>query len=352
MEGIQHRGRYLLIAKEVRLWRIDQGDFLKELKKSKLDLEKRIESWLEYDISIISNELMVIGRQVETDFGGIIDLLCLDNNGDVAIVELKRDKTPREITAQALDYASWVKELDSDKIIEIANSYLRDKMTFEEAFKNKFGEDFPDIINERHKIIIVASEIDSSSERIIKYLSDSYGVGINAITFHYFQNEEGKEYLTRVYLIEPGEVEYKSRTKSSSKRLPPLTFDEFQNIAEKNGIRNIYMKGLNGFRQLFGQVTRHRNGIAFKGALGESKSRSSILVIYVTESNAEKGMLVNVYLDRLARYFDYDKETILNLLPALEERSEYSDGEEVGQFYFKAEEELDKVLGKLAEKQR
>ncbi len=94
------------MPQDVKIWEIQGGNVLKEIKKSKLEVEERIENWLEKDISIISSDLLVIGRQVETDFGGVIDLLCLDYNGDVVIVELKRDKTPREVTAQVLDYAS------------------------------------------------------------------------------------------------------------------------------------------------------------------------------------------------------------------------------------------------------
>ncbi len=94
------------MAQEVRLWQITGEDHLDELERDKLNLEGRLEKWLETDISMISNELLVIGRQVQTVFGGIIDILCLDNNGDVVIVELKRDKTPRDITAQVLDYAT------------------------------------------------------------------------------------------------------------------------------------------------------------------------------------------------------------------------------------------------------
>ena len=49
---------------------------------------------------------MLIGRQVRTSFGGIIDLLAIAPDGSLVLIELKRDKTPREIVAQALDYAS------------------------------------------------------------------------------------------------------------------------------------------------------------------------------------------------------------------------------------------------------
>ena len=129
------------MTQDVKVWEINERGSLKEISKSKLDLEKRLEEWLEKDISMISNGLLVIGRQVETEFGGTIDLLCIEYNGDVLVVELKRDKTPREITAQVLDYASWIKDLSNEKITEIANKYLGDKGPIEEAFKGKFGHD-------------------------------------------------------------------------------------------------------------------------------------------------------------------------------------------------------------------
>jgi RecB family endonuclease NucS len=89
---------------QVRLWKVESGDKLGELASTSLDLEVRIENWLVEDIRVLDPELLVVGRQVETDFGGVIDLLCVNEAADLVIVELKRDKTPREITAQVLDY--------------------------------------------------------------------------------------------------------------------------------------------------------------------------------------------------------------------------------------------------------
>ena len=94
------------MPQDVRIWEIQAGDHLAEFIPSKLDLEQRIETWLERDITTLSDDLLVIGRQVATSFGGVIDLLCLDSSGDTVIVELKRDKTPRDIIAQVLDYAT------------------------------------------------------------------------------------------------------------------------------------------------------------------------------------------------------------------------------------------------------
>jgi RecB family endonuclease NucS len=49
---------------------------------------------------------MLIGRQQDTGFGGRIDLLAIAPDGALVLIEIKRDRTPREVVAQALDYAS------------------------------------------------------------------------------------------------------------------------------------------------------------------------------------------------------------------------------------------------------
>ncbi len=67
---------------EVRLRRIDIGETLNELPRSSLDLEARLQAWLERDISVLASDLLVVGREVPTDFGGSIDLLGVDAAGN------------------------------------------------------------------------------------------------------------------------------------------------------------------------------------------------------------------------------------------------------------------------------
>ena len=43
--------------------------------------------------------------------GGRIDLLAIAPDASLVLIDLKRDRTPREVVAQALDYASWVEQL-------------------------------------------------------------------------------------------------------------------------------------------------------------------------------------------------------------------------------------------------
>ncbi|MGO9269238.1 MAG: hypothetical protein ACLQOO_03090 [Terriglobia bacterium] len=198
----------------VRVWSVDESDSLMEMEPSKLDYEERIENWICNNVSVLvpdDSALMVIGRQVKTSSGGRIDLLCMNGDGDLVIVELKRDKTPREITAQALDYASWVQGLSAQQVEEIAVEYLKGK-PLEEAFETTFRDrerDYPEVINAQHSIKIVASLIDDSTERIIRYLSGK-GIAINFVRFHLFKSAEGREHLVRTFVIPPEQAEENS----------------------------------------------------------------------------------------------------------------------------------------------
>lgn len=297
---------------EVRLWQIGDGDRLTECAAAPLNLESRLEEWLAQDISVISADLMVIGRQVETAHGGFIDLLCIDQSGDLVIVELKRDKTPREITSQTLDYASWVNDLSSDAITYIAGQYLGNGMSLDDAFKRHFVEELPESVNENHRMLIVASKIDPSSERIIKYLSNNHGVSINAVTFHYFKTGDGKEFVARVFLIDPVEVEYQARTKGASKRRRNLTYEELQQQAEQNSVGELYSRLVSGLEEHLQKHTT-RSSIGFAGML--DNSRKTVFSLIPGKSDQKNGLRYQIYKLRFAQLFSLSQEQVQAMLP-------------------------------------
>ena len=89
------------------------------LSTSTLPNEQQLEDMILAAPEILSSEWMLIGRQEQTGQGGRIDLLAIAPDASLVLIELKRNRTPREIVAQALDYASWVEELSTDKIAQI-----------------------------------------------------------------------------------------------------------------------------------------------------------------------------------------------------------------------------------------
>ena len=63
---------------QVRIWEITADRKLSEIPARYTILEQWIEDWLANDISVLDPNLLVIGRQVRTSYGGAVDLLCMD----------------------------------------------------------------------------------------------------------------------------------------------------------------------------------------------------------------------------------------------------------------------------------
>lgn len=196
---------------DMSLWKVADEQLI-NVEKARLDSEDRLESWLEKDVSLLDMNLMIIGRQVYTRFGGYIDLLAINPDGDIVILELKRSRTPRDIVAQVLDYATWVKQLSAKEIDDIASKYLGESLSA--SFQKHFNSSIPESINTQHSMIIIASKLDDATERIINYLANDYGININAIFFNFFKDNDA-EFLGRSWLMNPQDVEQRSESKNS-----------------------------------------------------------------------------------------------------------------------------------------
>jgi hypothetical protein len=153
---------------------------------------------------LLSPDRMLIGNEVHTSHGGRTDLLGIAPDGSLVVIELKRDKTPRDVVAQALDYASWVQALSPAEVAGIYSLYSGggDLATaFQERFKSPLEED---AVNASHTVVLVAAELDAASERIVQYLGER-GVAINVLFFRVFEFQ-GQQILSRAWLIDPIDV--------------------------------------------------------------------------------------------------------------------------------------------------
>lgn len=162
---------------EIGLWRLD-GNKAVPVPTSSLDKESRLEEVLKSDIGILDLDVLVVGRQVRTTWGKVLDLLCIDAQGDLFVVELKRDRAPREVVAQALDYGSWVTDIGHADLVEIFSDYCS-TVDLETAFEKRFGQPLPDDVNQNHRLIVVAPNstpapsASSSTCLTSRYLSTS-----------------------------------------------------------------------------------------------------------------------------------------------------------------------------------
>lgn len=220
------------MSREIGLWRVDEKPV--RVAPARLDLEATLEELIESDPQILGEPVMLIGRQVPTAHGKFIDLLAIDADGTLHVLELKRDRTPREVVAQALDYGSWIQTLSHEQVLELFEDYSSGE-AFEKAFDERFGASPPEELNESHTLTIVASDVDAATERIVDYLLE-YGVPINVMFFRYFQ-DEGHSYLARTWLVDD-ERAPASSSRSKRTKEPWNGKDWYISFGEESGYRS------------------------------------------------------------------------------------------------------------------
>lgn len=191
---------------------------------SQLGLEKRLEDMIVRDTSLLGMDLLVVGRQVATRYGGFIDVLAVNSDGHLHVLELKRDRTPREVVAQVLDYGSWAQGLALEDVAAIYGGQHADEFT--EAFAAHFDTPIPDVFNPAQQLTIVASQLDDASDRIVTFLAESFAVPLNAVFFRYFTDGES-EFLARTWLLAPEEAETKRSQSISRTKVRPWNGHDF-----------------------------------------------------------------------------------------------------------------------------
>lgn len=195
------------MGSEIKSWQVVNGALVPIVsslpdagRKEKQDLEQ----WIKSNPAVLGDDIALIGQQVKTTTG-VIDFLGVDISGNTVIVELKRDKLPRDILGQVIDYASDVADWDLERFREICRSYAG--QNFEDLFQQRFdGVSVEDLaINQAQRLLLVGFGLDSSLSRMIEWLSDSYNMGINAVVLNYVRTPKGDEILSRMVII-PEEV--------------------------------------------------------------------------------------------------------------------------------------------------
>jgi hypothetical protein len=184
---------------------------LEEVIIGNINYEKDFECWLENSPNVLFEEdegdtLIWIGRQVRAtigETGKYPDLIGIDSSGDLVIVELKKGKTPRDVVAQALEYATWVASLSHDDLNTIACDYFKSRkynegsdllQTYKEVFYPDAEEDIVVEFNRNQKIFIVAEEVTPLIRQVTSHLRTKYQMKILCIEYKVYKSDQG-EYI-------------------------------------------------------------------------------------------------------------------------------------------------------------
>ena len=186
----------------MRLFKIDSEDKFVEFKEQAFRNEHNesvLESWLENNPNSIIEDgrLLFIGRQVSTNLGKSIDLLALDRSGNTVILELKRDKTPRDTIAQALEYAAYIANLEYERLEELLRKDSENEsLSLSDKHRDYFqlGSDEGVSFNKEQRIVIVGYDVTPEIRQTAVFLRNK-GIRVTCIEFEYFQTDSGERLM-------------------------------------------------------------------------------------------------------------------------------------------------------------
>jgi hypothetical protein len=120
-----------------------------------------------------------------------------------------------------------VAKLTTAEVHRIAQDYSTTKKLklFSERFRDYFDTALPENLNTSHGMLIVASDLDRRSRRIVEYLSEVHGVGINTAFFNVFSDGD-RRYLAADWLIDQDAVSERTAFRSKA----PWSGDLYANV--------------------------------------------------------------------------------------------------------------------------
>ncbi len=156
--------------------------------------ENEIEEVLRNSIDMLCDEeesMLIVGRQVRNEKHGRSDLTAVDNEGNIVLIEIKRDAKDMENRKEALEFqairyaASYgtietvedlVKKVYAPYIEKHKNEYELGELTSYELGLRKLNEflesnDAESAFNEKQRVILVASDYDEQTLSAVAWLN-------------------------------------------------------------------------------------------------------------------------------------------------------------------------------------
>lgn len=155
------------------------------------DIKERqhIEEWIRKNPEVLGEDLLIIGHEYDRfEVNERLDLLALDKEGNLVIIEVKRDTTGGNVDFQALKYASYCARLSPHDILDLFADYLKRyslqvdaKDGLMEFLEVENEEELNKILNTNQRIVIVGNEIDKRILSVCTWLYEN-NIDVKCVT--------------------------------------------------------------------------------------------------------------------------------------------------------------------------
>jgi len=159
-----------------------------DLKTHNILERQDIEKWVENYPDILGEELLILTTEYDKfdKTNERLDLLAIDKEGNLVIVELKRDDSGKSVELQAIKYAAYCSTLSLNEVAKLHRQYLERKnkdIDEEEAKRQIIGfienDEFEEL-NDKPRIIIVSKDYRPEVTASILWLR-KFGIDISCI---------------------------------------------------------------------------------------------------------------------------------------------------------------------------
>jgi hypothetical protein len=160
-------------------------DFASEGVWERRDLQRLLRD----NIAAVDDSLLVVAEEFG-DFEGSdrrIDLLCVDRDGHVVVVELKRTYDGGHMELQALRYAAMVSSMTFDQLAEIHQRHLAKDDSQQETARDVLAGWLEDVggdeavLSKDVRIVLVSGGFGTEITTTVLWLTTEYGLDIRCV---------------------------------------------------------------------------------------------------------------------------------------------------------------------------
>lgn len=186
----------------MEVYRIEE-DNLDQLTETEFSTEKKLENYLirAEGAQIGGVDVLYIGQQGSPGEGGIFDLVGVDEEGNVVIIELKRGRSPRDIVAQALEYAAGIRNEGFDQLEHRYQEFVDDEDASLQSKHTEYFSRGDDPLSEREynaeqRLVLVGTDFSKLSLDMADFLRE-HDIDVICVTYSSFTSDgEGLQLLT------------------------------------------------------------------------------------------------------------------------------------------------------------
>jgi len=155
---------------------------------------KHIQEWVRTNPTILGEDLLIVSMEFDQFEGSKdrIDLLALDRDGNLVVIELKRDKVAGHADLQAIRYAAMMSSMTLGTLaghyVEYLRRHCQREITLEEGLAKLTEFIEAEQLSVRPRIILCAQDFSQEIKQTALWLNDA-GIRVTCVTLSPYRLE-------------------------------------------------------------------------------------------------------------------------------------------------------------------